>query len=174
MTTRTLGTGLAVICSLLLAGCTEDGMSSFGDNLSDPQLPPRGSADLPEWIAAGHYQAWRCEPVRHAGRSPSPHGTNRICSNDALHAATGRGDFPVGAASVKEIFDGDRISAYAVSRRTTTSTGGESWYWYEGNQGNAAANGQNLDGCTGCHGRAERDFVFTVVSVSEGATGSAR
>jgi hypothetical protein len=158
---RTCAPGLAVI-SIVMTGCADPGASSFDDNLTDPQVPPRGSADLPQWIAAGHYQTWHCEPAPHPGRSSSPHGTNRICNNDALHAAAG-GGFPVGAASVKEIFDGSRITAYAVSRKLTAGDGGDRWYWFEGSEGDVSANGQGLGGCTGCHQHADRDFVFTVV-----------
>ena len=155
---------LAFITSLALAGCTDDGTSSsFGDSLVDPQLPPRGSTDLPQWIAAGHYQSWRCEAAPHAGRAPSPHGTSRICNNDALQASSAGGLLAVGAASVKEIFDGNGIAAYAVSRKLTAGDGGDHWYWFEGSAGHASANGQGLGGCVGCHQRAARDFTFTVV-----------
>jgi hypothetical protein len=149
------------IC-VALAGCADDGSASFGDDLSDPQLPARGSADLPHWLAAGHYQSWHCEAAPHAGRPPSPHGTTRICNNDALHAAMG-GAFPVGAASVKEIFNGESISAYAVSLRVTAGPGGDGWYWFEGDASHASGNANGVLGCTGCHEQATRDYVFTVV-----------
>lgn len=153
-----------VLCMVGLAGCsTEDGGASFGDDLSDPQLPARGSADLPRWLAGGHYQSWHCEPVPHGPRAPSPHGGTRICSNDALHAAAGSGAFPVGSASVKEIFDGGRIPAYAVSRRVAIGQGGDGWYWFEGNAGHASGNVDGAPGCAICHEQAPRDYVFTVV-----------
>jgi hypothetical protein len=164
MTIRVLGTWPAALCALSLAGCTDDGTSSFGDDLTDPQLPARGAVDLPQWLAAGSYRAWRCEPQPHPGRPPSPHGATRICNNDALHAAAaGAGGFPVGAAAVKEIFAGDRVVSYAVSRKLTAGDGGDRWYWYEGNAEKVYGNGPGVTGCTGCHGRAARDFVFTVV-----------
>jgi len=151
-----------VICALALAGCTHDGASSFGDDPADPQLPARGTGDMRAWLAAGHYQAWRCEAAAHAGRPPSPHGGNRICNNAAL-AASSAGEFPVGAAAVKEIFDGGRITGYAVSRKLAAGDGGDRWYWYEGKADKVYANDQGVDGCTGCHAQAGRDYVFTVV-----------
>lgn len=146
----------------LLAACTDPGPTSFGDDLADPQVPARGTDDAPTWLAAGHYQAWHCEAAPHAGRPPSPHGKNRICSNDALSTAA-TGEFPVGAASVKEIYEGDDIFAYAIARKLTTGAGGDGWYWYEANPDKVYANGEGAGSCTGCHARAARDFVFTVV-----------
>lgn len=146
----------------MLAGCADDGAGSFGDDLMDRQLPPRGTEDIRMWLAAGYYQAWRCEPAPHPARAPSPHGASRICNNDAL-AAGGAGGFPVGAAAVKEIFDGGGVVGYAVSRRLTAGDGGDRWYWYEGTADKVYANGEGVDKCTGCHEQAERDYVFTVV-----------
>jgi len=159
-----LSTCLGLLLATVVAGCGDDGPASFGDDLADVQVPPRGSEDLLAWIDAGHYQSWSCEPEAHAQRSPSPHGRNRICSNDALGTATGDGPFPAGAAGVKEIFDGaGNITLYAVYRKVEDGTSGDSWYWYEGNRGDVIANGEGEDKCTGCHARAPRDFVFTVV-----------
>lgn len=156
-------TWLVTFCTAIVAGCAEhrDGGPSFGDSLTDPQVPARGSADLPQWLAAGYYLGWRCEPEHRSGRPPSPHGTARVCNNDAL-AATASGAFPVGAATVKEIYDGDRITGYAVSRKVSTS-GNDAWYWYERVSDNLYANDQGIAGCTGCHVQATRDFVFTLV-----------
>jgi hypothetical protein len=150
-----------LVIAIAFTGCTDDGPESFGDDLTDPQLPARGISDARAWLAAGHYQAWRCEPAPHPGRSPSPHGRNRICNNDALRAGTG--DFPVGAAAVKEIYDGDRIVTYAIARKLTAGAGGDGWYWYEANPDKVYANSEGAENCTGCHSGAPRDFVFTVV-----------
>ena len=154
---------LVVVC---VAACADDpGPPSFGDATDDPQLPPRGSADLLDWIAAGHYLAWQCEAAPHPPRAGSGHGPNRICSNDLLSDAAGDGLYPVGAASVKEVYndDGNGIRVYAVSRRVFSEPGGDSWYWFEGDREGNFANGQGDATCTGCHGAAPRDFVYTVV-----------
>lgn len=154
--------GLAVW--LALAACKDPGPETTGDDLTDPQLPARGSRDIQAWLAAGYYQAWRCEPDRHPGRASSPHGLNRICNNEALVAAAAAGGaLPVGAAAVKEIFEGDAIVSHAVSRKVTAGSGGSRWYWYEGGDDNVFANNQGADNCTTCHAHAETDYVFTIV-----------
>lgn len=149
-----------------MAGCA-DGPDTVGDALDDPQLPPRGQVDLLDWIDAGHYLAWRCEPAPHPARPGSGHGANRICSNDALVAAAeagGSAPFPIGAAAVKEIFSSSgAIRLYAVYRKVAATSDGYSWYWYEGDGDSNYANGVGDSTCTGCHSNAPRDFVFTVV-----------
>lgn len=147
----------------MLAACTDEGPTTVGDPLEDPQLPPRGSDDLLTWIEAGHYLSWSCEPEKHPPRSGSAHSANRICSNDALVDATGDGPFPEGAAGVKEVYSGDAIAVYAVYRKVIDGDGGDTWYWFEGGRDNVLANGEGHPSCTGCHGGAPRDFVFTVV-----------
>ena len=147
----------------LLIGCT-DGPASVGDPIDDPQLPARGADDIQTWIAAGYYKSWHCEPAPHPARPGSGHGENRICNNDLLHAdAASEGPFPIGAAAVKEIYNGDRIVQYAVYRKVEAGTGGASWYWFEGLGDDIVANGTDDDTCTGCHARAPRDFVYTRV-----------
>jgi hypothetical protein len=152
------------ICVLIAIGaCT--GPESYGDPVDDPQVPARGFDAIQDWISAGYYLAWHCEPEPHPRRSPSPHGAmNRICSNDALAAASGTGPFPVSAAAVKEVYGSSGgIVGYAVYRKVSDRGGGDSWYWYEGSRDDVAANGEGESSCTGCHGAAPRDYVFTVV-----------
>jgi hypothetical protein len=105
-----------------------------------------------------------CEEAPHPARPGSGHGANRICSNAALAGSTGAGLFPVGAASVKEIFAGDgSIRLYAVALKVAAEPGGDSWYWFEGSRGDVIANGEGDGTCTGCHSRAPQDFLYTVV-----------
>lgn len=154
-----------VLPFLLLVACGDDGPASLGDVLDDPELPPRGSADVLAWIEAGHYLTWSCEPEPHPARPGSGHGPNRICSNAALATATGDGPYPAGAAAVKEILDDDgAIRLYAVYRKIADGTGGDTWYWYEGLGDNVIANGEGDGTCTGCHAGAPRDYVFTVIT----------
>lgn len=118
------------------------------------------------WIEAGHYLDWSCEADVHPPSSQSGHGPNRICSNDVMVASEGDGPYPVGSASVKEIYttgDGDPIRLYAVYRKVEAGTGGDTWYWFEGTRTDIIANGEGDRTCTGCHGRAPRDFAYTVV-----------
>lgn len=80
------------------------------------QVPPQGRVAVEAWIATGAYRSWHCEMPQHPARSPSPHGINRICTNDALSAHTGAGEYPVGSAAVKELYDaaGTNVIGYAV------------------------------------------------------------
>ncbi|HLL21237.1 MAG TPA: hypothetical protein VK427_03850 [Kofleriaceae bacterium] len=152
---------LPLACFVVACG---SGPDSYGDELGNPQLPPRGSSDVTDWLAQGHYLSWNCEPEAHPKRPGSGHGPNRICTNTALSTATGDGPYPVGAAAVKEIFnDKGEIRQYAIYRKVEATTGGDSWYWYEGKGSDIVANGEGDSTCTGCHGRAPRDFVYTVV-----------
>jgi hypothetical protein len=150
---------------LFVAARSDPGPASFNDVLDDPQVPPRGQDDVLTWLEAGHYQSWSCEPERHGPAPGSGHGPNRICSNDALVAAANLDTgFPPGAASVKEVFESDDSIVYAVYRKMDETTGGNSWYWYEGDRDGNVANGQGDTTCTGCHGRAPRDFVYTIIT----------
>lgn len=127
------------------------------------QLPPTRRAELDAWLAQGHYTRWRCEPAPHDARPPGAHGRNRICSNEALATAGGAGEFPVGAASVKELWDGAAVRGFAVAVRVAPGGGGSGWYWYERAGSSVFADGLGPPLCTGCHSGAARDFVFTVV-----------
>jgi hypothetical protein len=140
----------------------------------DAQTPPTGASAVDAWLAQGLYKAWRCEPAAHAGRSPSPHGMNRICSNDVL-SAHGQGEFPVGASSVKEEYEasGQTITGYAVNLHVR-SGGGDAWYWFERLPSGVGADGLGdrgtpRDSCVACHqgagknGASGHDFVYTQV-----------
>lgn len=152
---------------------------------SDAQLPPTIGADIESWLAARLYDSWACEPAVHAARMPSPHGFNRICSNDAIaNAARASGPWPVGAASVKELYNSASDPApvgFAVYRKLADdSADGANWYWYErAPQDGVVADGTGESGnaktiCVGCHAGAGidamhtpspggRDFVYTPV-----------
>jgi hypothetical protein len=154
---------LFLLAYLLGAACGEVDETEYPEEAGDPQLPPRGPNTLKAWIETGAYLTWNCELTGHPARPGSPHDRNRICTNDALSNAPD-GPFPVGAASVKELLDGDRIDGYAVMRKVEAdSRGGEGWYWWEafGDDVKFAAHGIGV--CVDCHKDAPRDFAFTVV-----------
>src|SRR5262245_11858124 len=66
------------------------------------QTPAMGEAETAAWLEAGSFRNWTCEPEVHQARSPSPHGFNRICSNDVISRnVSASGEWPVGAAAVK-------------------------------------------------------------------------
>lgn len=180
MSLHRFGSVLSALSIAVLSACG-------GNPAMDPQLPPTtGRADIEAWLTAGHYMSWRCEPAAHAQRSPSPHGQNRICSNTTMSSFTGTGEYPVGAAAVKELFDdtGKTIVGYAVEVHTTAGNTGDAWYWYERVPASSPAphdaNGVVADGkgssgpaqtiCVGCHqaagsdaGHSGHNFVYTQV-----------
>lgn len=148
-----------------------------------PSVPPPAASDeipatgdtsaIEAWLATKAYTRWKCEPSPHPRRAGSGHAQNRICSNGAL-SAHGDGEYPVGAASVKELFDGSgNINGYATLLKVR-SGGVESFYWYERIGAGVVANGMGDSGsaksvCTGCHdgagknGQTGHDGVFTQV-----------
>jgi hypothetical protein len=152
-------------------------MASACSGGGDSQTPPTGSdSAIAAWLTKADYKNWRCEPAVHDARSPSPHGKNRICSNAKLSAA-GPGEFPIGSASVKEIYDdaGMNVVGYAVATKESTGKG-EAWYWYEKTPAmGVVANGLGSSGsalgiCVGCHqgagsdaNHSGHDFVYTQV-----------
>jgi len=160
-------TSLAAGLFVALAACGGSGDDGT-DPTTDPQRPPQGAALVTPWLDAAYYQAWNCEAAPHAAREPSPHGTNRICNNDVLAAAADSSSYPVGSASVKELYEGEAIVGYAVYRKLAEGTDGSNWYWYETMGGTAVADGTGDNGpakeiCVGCHSHAPTDFVFTLV-----------
>jgi hypothetical protein len=159
---------------LLLAGCTNVGtLHAVDAGLGDPQTPPTGKSALEAWIAQGSYVAWHCETAPHPARDPSPHGMDRICSNDLL-SAHAEGPYPVGAANVKELFDDDgNRRGHAVYRHILPGDDPGAWYWYEIVDGEVLADGLGDSGkpqtsCVACHSSAGpdvfgHDLVFTQV-----------
>jgi hypothetical protein len=164
------------VIALCVAGCSDDDTSAE----TTGQRPPQGAAAVEAWLATGAYKSWQCEPAVHAARSPSPHGFNRICSNDLLSAnATKQGAWPEGVAAVKEMFDTANQAApsgYAVYLKTAAdSAGGSNWYWYERLSKPAAAQfglpevaadglgnaGGAKDICVACHIAAGSDAAHT-------------
>jgi len=187
-TRATLGWASLALLSLYPACGSDDAPASEesqGDAaaITDPgddQTPPQGAENVQAWLKRGAYKNWQCEPDVHASRDPSPHGFNRICSNDLLaESAAGKGAWPAGSAGVKELYaslDGTRPIGYAVYLKTEAdSQGGANWYWYEGVPADSdAPNGAQrvvADGlgdsgpaktiCVGCHAAAGIDAAHT-------------
>ncbi len=139
-----------------------DAAGDVGPDAAADQVPPTGRVALEAWLATGAYLAWHCEPAPHPARPPGAHGDTRICSNDAIAAASS-GTLPVGAASVKELHDdGARIGFAVAIKRQADSAGGDGWYWFENLGGTIYADGDGVGLCAGCHEDAD-DFVFTRV-----------
>jgi len=170
-----LAAGLCAALALATA-CGDDAMEEAEQAATVDQTPPQGAALIEAWLAKGDYKGWHCEPQPHAFRPPSPHGFNRICSNDLVSKnATGTGAWPRGAAAVKELYASATASApigYAVYLKTADdSAAGANWYWYERvpldhaaphDAKGVVADGLGNEGaaktiCVGCHVAAGSD-----------------
>lgn len=167
---------------LLLGACGDDD-DGAGPGTPDAavvsQTPPTGHDAVEAWLTAGDYKSWHCEPAVHEARSPSPHGFNRICSNDLVAAnVSGTGAWPMGAAAVKELYaaqDGAIIGYAVYLKQAADSADGANWYWYErvplDSEAPHDANGVVADGtggsgtamtiCVGCHAGAGSDAAHT-------------
>jgi hypothetical protein len=163
----------AALLALALPSCADVGSGAVpGTGPGDEQTPPTGAHAVDAWLAEGHYLGWRCEPEAHPPRAGSGHRANRICSNDLL-AEHGTGEYPIGAASVKELYDDDDVTGYAVTLHFAPG-GGDAWYWFERTSDGLIADGAGTSGapnstCASCHadagmnGRGGHDFVYTQV-----------
>jgi hypothetical protein len=178
---------LAGFCLLTGMGCGGDDDSTVDTkdagsktDTKATQTPPQGATAIEAWLKKGDYKDWQCESKVHEARSPSPHGFNRICSNDLISSnATGDGNWKSGAAAVKELYasaDATKPVGYAVYLKTKSdSAEGANWYWYERVPKDAAAphddDGVVADGmgdegpakaiCVGCHVAAGSDDAHT-------------
>jgi hypothetical protein len=160
--------------------CACDKNSMAASSAKSDQSPPQGAKALAAWLSKGAYKQWQCEADVHESRSPSPHGYNRICSNDLVSAAAdGTADWPMGAAAVKELYAGPTETkpiGYAVYQKTAKDSAmGANWYWYERVPLDSAAphdsDGVVADGmgdkgpakniCVGCHAAAGSDPAHT-------------
>jgi cytochrome P460 len=162
------------------SGTSGSGTSGSGTSGGDAQTPPQGAAAIEAWLAKGDYKKWAAEPEIHESRSPSPHGFNRIFSNELIAKnAAGDGNWPEGAAAVKELYaaaDDDKPVGYAVYLKTKAdSADGANWYWYErvpldhpaphdakGVVADGFGNsGPGKDICVACHAAAGADAAHT-------------
>ena len=139
---------LLVLVVALAAACKEDkdlGTGAVaGTGPGDAQTPPTGRDAIEDWLAKGLYKSWHCEPAPHPARPPGAHKDNRICSNDLL-SKHGAGEYPVGAASVKELIEGGQVSGFAVALKVKPGAE-ESWYWYERSSEEIEADGLGNSG----------------------------
>jgi hypothetical protein len=150
-------------------GSSDDGSSdddSSDDDSSDDgspdSLPPIDADALLPWLEGEPYLIWAAESGPHV--SAGPHGSAvRTFFNAALAeaAAAGADEYPIGAATVKELFDGSgERSGWAVMVKLELGQGGDGWYWYESVGASVYADGTGVALCTGCHSSAV-DFVRT-------------
>jgi hypothetical protein len=186
--------GISCVLGLAAFGCggdDDDTTGSKGDSAlgaanpdgkpGDAQTPPTTSgADVEAWLAKGSYKKWTCEEVEHAQIKVSPHGYNRVCSNDLAAGFSGDVDDerPINTASVKELYDDEsKLVGYAVGVKVKAkSAGGDGWYWYERVPKDSAAphdaDGVVADGlgsagaaksiCVSCHAGAGTDALHSI------------
>lgn len=91
----------------------------------------------------------------------------RTFLNPLLEASleSGAPSHPVGAAAIKEMYDGDgTLRGWAAMVKVSESDGsdGSAWYWYEVfnvDTGSPVIDGVGNGTCTGCHGSGGTDFV---------------
>jgi hypothetical protein len=150
------------------------------------QTPPQEKVAMAAWLSKGDYKSWQCEQAVSTARSMSPHGFNRVCSNDVIsrHAADGA-PWPAGAAAVKEFYASATASTpngYAVYLKTQAdSAQGANWYFYarvpaeDGSLSDSVpVDGLGAGPCVSCHSAAgsdaehrpspsARDFVYKIV-----------
>jgi hypothetical protein len=147
-----------------------------GDTSTDDttQLPPTSDgAAVEAWLAQGFYKSWACDPMMRTPKPPSGNTMTRICTN-AVGAAAGSGEYPVGAAFVEEAGDANGVVTGRAVQRKVASGGAEAIYWYGKFLADSAplAVGLGSDAtvksqCVDCHSRAGadagigHDFVFT-------------
>jgi hypothetical protein len=181
MSQRRTHYGLYLTCIFAAASgaCSDDDAAPgpAAASTQSLQTPPMGAKALEAWLSKGSYKDWQCEPSVHESRSPSPHGFNRICSNDLVsNHADASDNWLSGAAAVKELFasaDASTPIGYAVYLKTKAdSAAGANWYWYERVPTDSAppdgivADGMGDSGtaksiCVGCHVAAGSDSDHT-------------
>jgi hypothetical protein len=117
-------------------------------------------------VRSSSLTGWRVVPTASGGK-------NRVCNNRKI-AEHGAGEFPVGSASVKEVFDDlGALNSYAIELKTSAGAS-QAWIWYmqKGNTVlvNARGNQTEAADCNACHLRAGsdkaysgHDFVYTIV-----------
>jgi hypothetical protein len=153
-------------CRMKPTRCAVAACATFLVAAAHAETPPAEASALRSWLDAGRYRDWSHESRQHRSTGLHPEAVVTYV-NAPLHdslAAAAR-EHPAGAAAVKELYRGGRLSGFAVAIKTEArSAVGRGWYWYEVTSLDAeakpvaAANGVPL--CLGCH-LTGRDFVLT-------------
>jgi len=150
---------------MVVSSCASDTGEPTMEYVPPPDGPPAASSEFLAFVDGREYAAWTCELAPHPAREPSPHGMNRICQNSIATAARdGSGPWPVGAASVKEQYDGGgNVFAFEISLKERSGSGPEAWRFWRGQGTRVTNDAVGASFCSNCHEGADRDFVFTVV-----------
>jgi hypothetical protein len=146
---------------------TDGSNSTAGDAGSPPasgKPPPADSAALGQWLDEGAYLDFPSESAVHP--SSGPHGFVKVFLDDVLVQSlqAGSSRHPVGAAAIKEVYDGPdgALRGWAVGIKTADLGTKDDWYWYERvPRTRAATTSQNgAPVCVSCH-QGGRDYVLT-------------
>jgi hypothetical protein len=126
--------------------------------------PPADSAALGQWLEEGAYLDFPSESAVHV--SSGPHGFVKVFFNDVLVQSleAGSSRHPIGAAAIKEVYDGlgGTVRGWAVAIKTADLGTKDDWYWYERvPRTRAATTSQNgAPVCVSCH-QGGHDYVLT-------------
>jgi hypothetical protein len=164
---RATSAGAAALALMFSLGCASAGDSTCAAGLActgDAQTPATGAlANIDAWLVKEEFARWKCEPKATGASRDDAHGANRVCSNN-LMSASANGDFPVGAANVKELFDSNGVrKGFAFAVKVKAGRAEDTWYWYEKIGSRIVANGVSDSTCTGCHSKSPRDYVYVRV-----------
>jgi hypothetical protein len=135
------------------------------------RVPVDDSQAVSDWVAGRAYLAWDCQMVVHEPPPPSVHGRARVCANGPAAGHTA-GEFPVGAAHVKELYAADdTLLGVTLAVHTRPGDRGDAWFWFEQGPTGITADGWFGDAvapCISCHEAAGsdadhpgHDFVYT-------------
>ena len=149
----------------LFAGCGSDPVSDCSN--VGTEVVPAEKAALFTYLDCGGYEAFAAESEIHPATSAHS-SMARVFINQLLEQSlmSGATEHPVGAASVKEIYqaNGTTLRGWAVMVKVEETGAGGAWYWYENyntNSGDspvAASKGASI--CVPCHSSG-RDYFLT-------------
>lgn len=154
---------IGLVLALAFASCGTPA-KGYDEPASSPGAIPTSREPLLSWLKAGSYTSFAHESTTKV--SDGPHKIVRIYMNPTLASslASGAATHPVGAGTVKEIYDANvKQVGWAVSVKTSAdSQGGKGWYWLETQDGTTINEGAAAEpGCASCHAEQGVDFVRT-------------
>lgn len=154
-----VGVALLAVVIALVAGAP-----LFAQDDATAAVPTEAEALL-AFLQAGAYRDFPHESAPHP--SQGPHGSVQTYLDPTLAGSleAGAATHPVGAAAVKELYQGGELSGWAVYVKTQAdSDGGNGFYWYEvfstTDPTRIGADGVGVPLCVGCH-QAGRDFTLS-------------
>ena len=116
------------------------------------------------FVIDGLYESWRKEPMIHES-STGAHPDVLVYYNDKYADAWLAQDFPMplGAAAVKELYQGTDPDGWALSVKTADGSGKDTWTWYEVTSATTDPNVYDFFGvahptCEGCHSGSSKDY----------------